>query len=96
MATALLLDNAIYTQHITGEGHPERPERLQAVKDALDRLGKDGEGVSVTVASGKDQRPTVEAGGWIEWGKRDQFGVGGAVQVAKDAWAWLVGFKWKP
>lgn len=39
MATALLLDNAIYTQHITGEGHPERPERLQAVATALDREG---------------------------------------------------------
>ena len=39
MATALLLDNPLYTQHITGEGHPERPERLQAVASALDREG---------------------------------------------------------
>lgn len=39
MATALLLDNGLYKQHITGEGHPERPERLDAVATALDTSG---------------------------------------------------------
>jgi acetoin utilization deacetylase AcuC-like enzyme len=39
MATALLLDNQLYMQHITGEGHPERPERLEAVRSALEREG---------------------------------------------------------
>ena len=32
--TALLLDR-IYTQHNTGEGHPERPERVEAIAAAL-------------------------------------------------------------
>jgi acetoin utilization deacetylase AcuC-like enzyme len=39
MATALLLDNSLYRQHVTGEGHPERPERLDAVSSALDKAG---------------------------------------------------------
>ena len=39
MATALLLENALYRQHLTGEGHPERPERLEAVASALDKAG---------------------------------------------------------
>ena len=39
MATALLLDNGLYRQHVTGEGHPERPERLEAVASALDKAG---------------------------------------------------------
>src|SRR5687768_3812558 len=38
MATALLLDS-IYKQHITGPGHPERPERYDAVAAALEREG---------------------------------------------------------
>lgn len=36
--TGLLLDS-IYGQHAPGEGHPERPERLEAVSSALDRAG---------------------------------------------------------
>jgi acetoin utilization deacetylase AcuC-like enzyme len=39
MSTALLLDNGLFKQHITGEGHPERPERLDAVAAALDASG---------------------------------------------------------
>lgn len=39
MATALLLDNQLYRQHMPGEGHPERPERLEAVGEALEREG---------------------------------------------------------
>ena len=38
MATALLLDN-IYKQHLTGPGHPERPERYDAVRAGLERDG---------------------------------------------------------
>jgi acetoin utilization deacetylase AcuC-like enzyme len=38
MATALLLDT-IYKQHITGPGHPERPERYDAIAAALEREG---------------------------------------------------------
>lgn len=36
--TGLLLDS-IYGQHVPGEGHPERPERLEAVSSALERAG---------------------------------------------------------
>jgi acetoin utilization deacetylase AcuC-like enzyme len=38
MATALLLDN-IYKQHLTGPGHPERPERYDALRAGLERDG---------------------------------------------------------
>src|SRR3954469_25044837 len=38
MATGLLLD-PVYKQHITGPGHPERPERYDAVTQALDKAG---------------------------------------------------------
>jgi acetoin utilization deacetylase AcuC-like enzyme len=38
MSTALLL-HSVYKQHLTGEGHPERPERLDAVTAALEREG---------------------------------------------------------
>jgi acetoin utilization deacetylase AcuC-like enzyme len=38
MATALLLD-PIYKQHIPGPGHPERPERYDAITAALEREG---------------------------------------------------------
>ena len=36
--TALLLDS-LYKKHHTGEGHPERPERYDAVTQALERAG---------------------------------------------------------
>jgi acetoin utilization deacetylase AcuC-like enzyme len=36
--TALLLDS-VYKQHLTGSGHPERPERLDAVMAGLEREG---------------------------------------------------------
>ena len=39
--TALLLD-ALYKEHVTGEGHPERPERYDAVAQALERAGFTG------------------------------------------------------
>ena len=36
MSTALLLD-PVYKQHQTGPGHPERPERYDAVRSGLER-----------------------------------------------------------
>lgn len=36
--SALLL-NPLYKQHLTGDGHPERPERYDAVTQALERAG---------------------------------------------------------
>jgi acetoin utilization deacetylase AcuC-like enzyme len=38
MATALLLD-PVYKQHVPGPGHPERPERYDAIVAALEREG---------------------------------------------------------
>src|SRR3954451_25232672 len=38
MSTALLLD-PVYKQHLTGPGHPERPERYDAVNSGLERQG---------------------------------------------------------
>lgn len=38
MATHLLLD-PVFKQHLTGNGHPERPERYDAVTKALDTAG---------------------------------------------------------
>lgn len=64
--------------------------------DAIARVGQSGEGLSVDVTHGSDAHPTVSAGGWVEWGKQQQFGFGGAVQKAKDAWAAAVKFVWKP
>ena len=37
-ATALLADS-FYKQHLTGEGHPERPERFDAVTSSIQRAG---------------------------------------------------------
>jgi acetoin utilization deacetylase AcuC-like enzyme len=33
--------HADYAKHLTGSGHPERPERIRAVQDAVDRSGLD-------------------------------------------------------
>src|SRR3954453_4894737 len=38
MGTALLLDS-IYKQHLTGPGHPERPDRYDAIISGLERAG---------------------------------------------------------
>jgi acetoin utilization deacetylase AcuC-like enzyme len=38
MATGIVTD-PIFKQHLTGEGHPERPERLDAVLNSLEREG---------------------------------------------------------
>ncbi|HYO81137.1 MAG TPA: histone deacetylase [Bryobacteraceae bacterium] len=37
--TALLLDAGLYRQHAPGEGHPERPERVEALATAFEREG---------------------------------------------------------
>lgn len=64
--------------------------------DAIDRIGEGGEGFDLTVTAENDQKPTVSAGGWFDFGKRDQFGAGGAVQWAKDAWTAIGKFRWRP
>lgn len=39
MATVGIVDHPDYQKHDTGEGHPERPERLQAIRDRLELCG---------------------------------------------------------
>lgn len=39
MATTALLLDPIYKQHLTGGGHPERPERYDAITAGLERAG---------------------------------------------------------
>jgi len=40
--TLLYGDPALFTQHDTGGGHPERPQRLLAIHAALDEAGLAG------------------------------------------------------
>ncbi len=39
MAKTALVADPIYKEHLTGEGHPERPERLDAVIQAIEQAG---------------------------------------------------------
>jgi hypothetical protein len=71
-------------------------DRATPIADALARLGEDGEGFDATLTAAKDQKPAASVGGWWEWGKRNQFGAGGAVQIAKDAWAAIAKVRWRP
>lgn len=67
------------------------------IGDALTRLGENGEGLDVTAAAGSGQKPAVSAGGWFTFGKRDQFGAGGAATVEKGgAWSAIGKFLWRP
>ena len=52
--TALLLDAGLYRQHAPGEGHPERPERIEAVATAFERAG------IVSAASRVRPRPATD------------------------------------
>jgi hypothetical protein len=78
------------------ERPPVPPSSSTPIGDALDRLGSGGEGLDVTVETGKDQKPSVSAGGWFDFGTRDQFGVGGAVQWMRDQWTAVGKFTWRP
>lgn len=66
------------------------------IGDAIAKVGESGEGFDATVTAAKDQAPAVSVGGWFTFGKRDRFGAGGAVQVAKDAWSAVGKFSWRP
>ena len=37
--TTALLADAVSKQHLTGEGHPERPERFDAVVSSIEKVG---------------------------------------------------------
>jgi len=71
MATALLLDT-IYKQHLTGPGHPERPERYDAIAAALEREGlvKSLERIAVRPAT-EDEIAMCHSRDYIAVVKRD-------------------------
>ena len=51
--TALVAD-AVYQEHVTGVGHPERPERYEAVASAINKAGLESAVLRVV------QRPATE------------------------------------
>ncbi len=66
MATHLLLD-PVYKQHLTGNGHPERPERYDAVTKALEAAGlaKSLKPIPVRVAT-RDEVALCHTGPYID------------------------------
>jgi hypothetical protein len=66
------------------------------IGDAIDQLGSSGEGFDATVTAATNRKPEVSVGGWFDFGKADRFGVGGAVQKTKDAWAAIAKVTWRP
>src|SRR5262245_66545106 len=70
-ATAILAD-PIYKEHWTGEGHPERPTRFDAVLHALEREGfiKDALRIPARSAS-EDEIALCHGRKYIEIAKRD-------------------------
>jgi acetoin utilization deacetylase AcuC-like enzyme len=71
MSTALLLD-PVYKQHQTGPGHPERPERYDAVRSGLEReaLVRDAVRIETRRAS-EDEIAMCHARDYIAVVKRD-------------------------
>jgi acetoin utilization deacetylase AcuC-like enzyme len=69
--TALLLD-PLFKRHLTGEGHPERPERYDAVTLALEREGlvKDSTRIAARPAT-EDELALCHSGEYISTVKRD-------------------------
>ncbi|MEJ7608852.1 MAG: histone deacetylase [Bryobacteraceae bacterium] len=71
MTTALLLDS-IYKQHAPGEGHPERPERYDAITAALNASGLLSTSVRVKPrAATEDEVASVHPRDYIHLVKRD-------------------------
>ena len=69
--TALLLDS-VYKQHLTGSGHPERPERLDAVVAGLEREGLVRDAVRLsTRRATEDEIAMAHARDYIAVVKRD-------------------------
>jgi len=69
--TAILAD-PLYKEHQTGEGHPERPERFDAVVRALDKAGALKDAVRVPArAATDDEIALCHSRGYIEIVKRD-------------------------
>jgi acetoin utilization deacetylase AcuC-like enzyme len=70
-ATAILAD-PIYKEHWTGEGHPERPARFDAVLQALEREGFVKDALRIPVRSATDDEIALcHARKYIEIARRD-------------------------
>jgi len=67
-----LVADPVYKQHDTGPGHPERPERYDAVTHALDRAGVTKHLAHIPVrAATEDEVATVHSHRYIATVKRD-------------------------
>ena len=67
-----LIADPIYKQHDTGPGHPERPERYDAVTNALDRAGVTRHLTPIPVREAtEDEIATVHSHHYIATAKRD-------------------------
>lgn len=72
MATTALLLDAVYKQHLTGSGHPERPERYDAVMSGLEREGLVKESLRVARRSAtEDEVAMAHAREYIRVVQRD-------------------------
>lgn len=69
------------------------PSSNTPIGDAITKIGSE-QGLDVAVTQGKDRPTGVQAVGAVNVGKGWSFG--GAVQYAKDSWAWAVGASWRP
>src|SRR3954452_23239093 len=71
MASGLLLD-LYFKQHAQGEGHPERPERLDAIASALEREGLIKEMTRIPIRPATDDElAAVHAREYIDLVKRE-------------------------
>ncbi|HYP06180.1 MAG TPA: histone deacetylase [Bryobacteraceae bacterium] len=72
MATTALLLDSFYKQHVTGSGHPERPERYDAILSGLEREGLVKECARVERRSAsEDEVAMAHAREYIAVAKRD-------------------------
>ena len=71
LATAILAD-PVYKEHHTGKSHPERPERMDAVLQALEHDGAMKEALRIPVrAATEDELALCHTRPYIEIAKRD-------------------------
>jgi acetoin utilization deacetylase AcuC-like enzyme len=71
------LDHESFDTHVAGAGHPERPERLRAIREALDAGGQAARLTAVVPeAASLDQLAAIHDRGYVE-GVRDLIAAGG-------------------
>ena len=72
MATTALLLDPLYKQHLTGAGHPERPERYDAVTSGLEQAGIVRDALRVpSRRATEDELATCHSREYIATAKRD-------------------------